>query len=253
MLQIITLNLMALHLLVAADDGERSLSAPPTLNVPSTSTSTAQPVKGSRLLFTSFKTSSSNSATKFVINSVIDVEKIMEGVSAQNSNAVKQKDPQLRKFISSVLDLESLGRGALATYWAELDKSASGKKQKERYLRLFKSLVEENYLEKIRLYVGGKYQIILTGEKSGPQKTIVFATIKKKEADVMVEFHLKKKGENWSIVDTKLDETSLEEAYRGSFNRIIKKNGGIEKGLPELLKVMDKRLAELKQGKATKL
>ena len=40
---------------------------------------------------------------------------------------------------------------------------------------------------------------------------------------------------------------------KGFFNRIIKKHGGIQKGFPELMKVMEKRLGELKNGKATKL
>ena len=70
---------------------------------------------------------------------------------------------------------------------------------------------------------------------------------------MLVEFRLRKIGEQFRIVDIKLDETSLESTYRSSFNRIIRKEGSLENGFPELIRVMEKRLKELRAGSATRL
>lgn len=233
-----------------AADSQRTLSAPPSLGQGIEAKS--DPVKDSKMLFTTTPIAP-GSATDFIVHCIVEVEKLIEGVSGGNESEMKKRDPAIRKIISSVLDLDGLGRAALATHWSEISKTGNGKKSLERYLKLFHDLVEENYLEKIRVYLGGNYRITFTGEDTIKQGSAVRATIKKKDADLVLEFYSRKTGTEWRVFDTRLDETSLEETYRGSFNRIIKKNGGPKNGFPELLKVMEKRLAELKKGKATKL
>lgn len=248
---ILTTLSLSLGLILADGEAERSLSLPSNTSTGSSSVE-GRPVSGSQLLFMTYAPKGPDSATSYMMKNILEVEKLMGGVK-QDDRQIKAKDPALRKFISSVLDLDTLGRNALATYWDELGKTSDGKKKRETYLTTFKKLVEENYMEKIRVYVGGNYRITLTGEQPNKRGTSVNAMIKKKDADVMVEFQLQKKDGNWAIIDTKLDDTSLEEAYRGSFNRIVKKHGGLQKGFPELIRVMEKRLEELKKGKATKI
>jgi ABC-type transporter MlaC component len=209
-------------------------------------------VKDSKMVYVQKKTVP-GSGTEFVIKKILEVEKIMQGVPEKNEKEMKKRDPEIRRLISSVLDLDSLGKAALITHWANISKLSSGKKDLDRYMKLFRDLVEENYLEKIRTYVGSKYRITFVSEEQAKKGTLVQATIKKKDADLVVEFLLRKADSSWLVIDTRLDETSLEETYRGSFNRIIKKQGGIQKGFPELIKVMEKRLSELRKGKATKL
>ncbi|MBN8554591.1 MAG: ABC transporter substrate-binding protein [Deltaproteobacteria bacterium] len=210
------------------------------------------PIEGSQILSTTYKIEP-GSASEFLIQNTIALEKLVAGIDKAKGEDAKKKEAAIKSLVSGILDLDVLGRRALITYWDEVNKTANGKKLLSQYMATFKKLVEENYLEKARQYVNGKYQIPLTGEEKTAKGSKITAKIKKTDVDLLVEFYVVKGDKGWRVVDIKLDDTSLEETYRGSFNRIIKKKGGIEAGLPELIAVMDKRLQELKKGKATSI
>ncbi len=245
-------RMMALLFLMVSQGAAEIRELPRTLSTPSPQMLTTRALPGSQIVYVS-EPPKSGSASDFVIAHIIKLEKALQSGKELSDMELKKKDPLIKEIVSSVLDLQALGLKALSTHWDELGKTASGKKQRSRYESVFKNLVEENYLQKIRHYIRGQHQIHFTGELSGPTGVRVMARIQKKDVDVFVEFDVEKRGSSWKVVDTKLDETSLQETYRSSFNRIIRKNGGLAKGFPELLKAMDKRLAELRGGKATQL
>ena len=209
-------------------------------------------VPGSKILSTTYDIQK-NSASEFVVQGITSLETVVQGLQGAKGKDVQKKENEVKKLVSGMLDLDVLGKRALITYWDELGKTVKGKGWREKYLGIFRQLVEENYMEKARVYVGGKYQIPLTGEETSGQGTTVKAFIKKTDVDLNVEFILSKTDKGWKIFDIRLDDTSLEGTYRSSFNRIIKKHGGLSAGMPELLNVMSKRLQELKKGKATTL
>jgi len=212
----------------------------------------AKPVEGSKALQL-VGTAAPQSATQFVLDSVIELEKVVDGIKNSTGKAKAEKEAELRRILSTKLDLSRLGQRALISHWDELGKTAKTRAQRERYMKLFRQLIEENYMEQARKYIGGDYVMTLTGEEKGPEGlTKVNGRIKKPDVDVIVEFHVVKAAPSWRISDIQLDATSLEATYRSSFNRIIRKKGGLNQGFPELLSTMDKRLAELKKGKATK-
>lgn len=209
-------------------------------------------IEGSQILSTTYKIES-GTASAFLVNSVLKLEGVVRGIDQLKGDSAKKRDAEIKALVSGILDLNVLGERALATHWAALGKTKKGKAERDRYMKLFHQLVEENYLDKARAYINGKYQIPLTAERETPKGTVVTAKISKTDVDMLVEFRLAKSATGWRVVDIKLDETSLEETYRGSFNRIIKKKGDLKAGMPELLTVMDKRLTELKKGRATSL
>ena len=209
-------------------------------------------IQGSQILSTTYKIEP-GSASEFLVENTIALEKLVSGIDKAKGDEAKKKEMVIKNLVSGILDLDVLGHRALITYWDEVSKTTNGKKLLSQYMTTFKKLVEENYLEKARQYVNGKYQIPLTGEEKTSKGYKVTAKIKKTDVDLLVEFYIVKNDKGWKVVDIKLDDTSLEETYRGSFNRIIKKKGGIKTGLPELIAVMDKRLQELKKGKATSI
>jgi ABC-type transporter MlaC component len=209
-------------------------------------------VDGSQILSTTYKIQP-ESASAFLADGVIQLEKVVKGIDQLKGDSAKKRDLEIKSLVSGILDLNVLGQRALATHWEQLGKTKKGREEREKYMKLFRQLVEENYLEKARTYINGKYQIPLTNEKVSSNGTIFTAKINKTDVDLLVEFRLVKAGPSWRVVDIKLDETSLEETYRGSFNRVIKKKGELKVGMPELLAVMDRRLQELKKGRATSL
>ncbi len=222
------------------------------INTPSIST-TVKPVAGSKRLESTFDIVA-GSASDFIVHSIKDLERIVEGMDQTKGKAKKERESRLRALVSNMLDLNRLGQRALVTHWETLGKSKSGINQRDQYVGLFRDLVEENYMEQARKYIGGNYVLTLTSEeKSEGAGTLVYGRIKKPDVDVIVEFNMIQNGNQWKVTDIKLDATSLEATYRSSFNRIIRKKGGLEAGFPELIKTMKKRLAELKSGKSTSL
>lgn len=210
-------------------------------------------VPGSDILKTIYKIDT-GTASDFVVAAVRDLEKVVKEIKKLKGAEERKKEDSLRKMVSALLDLNHLGQRAMATHWDELGKTGKGRSYREQYMNLFRSLVEENYMEQARKYIGGNYVLTLTEEsQAGDGSATVKGRIKKPDLDVIVEFELLKVKDAWRIVDIKLDATSLEGTYRSSFNRIIKKKGGLDTGFPELLSTMRKRLAELKQGGATRL
>jgi ABC-type transporter MlaC component len=215
------------------------------------------PVPGSAILSTAYVVKP-DSASAFLTQEIVRLEKMLSG---ESSSKLKAQEAKVRALISSTLDLERLAERSLAGHWVELGKSAQGRQRREKYRKLFRQLVEENYIEKARTYVTGKYQIPLLSESVQGDRVIILGEIKKTDVNLRVEFHLmasgakgdKLSGKGFRVVDVKLDETSLEATYRSSFNRIIRKQGGLAAGFPELLNVMERRLTELKKGVATRL
>src|SRR5690606_15094218 len=110
----------------------------------------------------------------------------------------------------------------LIVHWTDLGKTKKGQSQRSRYQNLFRNLVEENYIQKIRQYLGGDHHIHFVSEKANGDKVTVYARILKTDVDVHVEFETVKSKGGWRVVDVRLDDISLQETYRSSFNRIIR-------------------------------
>lgn len=212
---------------------------------------TTRPIAGSEILRTAYEVQT-GSATAFLVKEISRLEKVVQGTKKKN---ISKENKQIREIVSGVLDLDHLGQRALVSHWEELAKTSKGLQMRDRYLKLFRELVEENYLEKAKKYVSGNYHIPFLQEEHKGNKTRVLSRIKRKDVDLILEFFLSKKDEKvWRVTDIRLDETSLEGTYRSNFNRVIRKQGGLESGFPELLRVMDKRLKELRaEGGATRL
>lgn len=212
----------------------------------------AQPVQNSKVLKTTYPIKP-GSPSAFLADEIVKLEQIASDYDSLPAAEQKSRDIKIREFVVRAVDLDRLAKRALVAYWDELSETQAGLKRRGRYVELFKKLVEENYLEKTRVYMNGKYQIPLTKETKQRKFDVVEAKILKSDVDLIVAFRLLPVGDSFKIVDVKLDETSLEASYRGSFNRIIRQKNGLAEGMPELLRVMEKRLKELQSGEATRL
>lgn len=213
----------------------------------------AKPIAGSAILSSTFEVKPGTGAS-FLVEKLVQLEKLVgKDFDSLKGKELAAKNEEIRKLVGQVLDLDRLAKRALIAYWDKLGEMKNADVKKKEYLSLFKRLVEENYLEKAKGYVSGKYKIPLIGESKKASYEIVEGKIEQTDVDLLVQFKILKENEKYKVVDVKLDETSLESTYRGSFNRIIRKEDGITKGFDELIRVMKKRLEELVKGNATRL
>lgn len=213
----------------------------------------AKPIAGSSILSSTFEVKPGTGAA-FLVEKLLLLEQMVgKDFDSLKGKELAAKNEEIRKLVGQVLDLDRLAKRALIAYWDKLGEMKNADEKKKEYLSLFKRLVEENYLEKAKGYVGGKYKIPLVSETKKAPYELVEGKIEQSDVDLLIQFKILKENEKYKVVDVKLDETSLESTYRGSFNRIIRKQDGMTKGFDELIRVMKKRLEELVKGNATRL
>jgi ABC-type transporter MlaC component len=194
-----------------------------------------------------------------VVDRLVTLEQQIRKEGPVTEEALKKQDKQIREAVSAVLDLEAIGRYALSSHWEALAAQEGGEALLKDYMRVFKNLVEENYLERARQYLSGDHEIRFSREfkeeERGEDFIVVEGSIKQPDIDLILQFYVQKEGEAYQVHDIRLDETSLRGTYRGSFNRTVGKRlraaqdreQGRREGVSELVNLMNSRLAE-RQG-----
>jgi len=125
-------------------------------------------------------------------------------------------------------------------------KKLSGSERKE-FCGLLTKLVRSNYKRNLRKMLD--YDIQYVGEKSKKNGQLVktVAVNKSDSSDkIEIDFLLKKSFGVWKIVDIVTERASLVKTYRANFLRILR-----EKGFPQLIKKMEKKLAKLEKEEAS--
>jgi phospholipid transport system substrate-binding protein len=148
------------------------------------------------------------------------------------------KRKEMRKIISSFLDLEELGRRSLARHWEGLTP-----KQRSEFVSTLRELIERSYIKQV--HGAPNYNLVFHNETIKDGEADVTATLhatsKGKKVEVAMEYKLLHKDGRWLVYDVITDEQSMLENYRAEFNRIISKES-----FDALLKRMKKKLRESK-------
>lgn len=151
----------------------------------------------------------------------------------------KQRRLAARDRISAVLDLHEMARLILVRQWDKL-KAAD----RERYASLLAALVEKIGYPQIEKFFNGNIEISYNGEKPlEGDKSAVFTRIFYKDEDLTLatEFRMHPTARGWRVYDVITDGESLLLIYRNQHSGIIK-----DKGFPELVRLMEKKLNEAK-------
>jgi phospholipid transport system substrate-binding protein len=126
-----------------------------------------------------------------------------------------ERQVALRKIVSEIVDFEETGRRALGRHWAPRTPG-----ERAEFIGLFRRLLEETYLAKLKLY--GEETITYVGESVDGGEAIVRARIVPKQgAEVPVDYRMYFRGDRWRVYDVVMDGVSLVDNYRTQFNRII--------------------------------
>lgn len=141
--------------------------------------------------------------------------------------------------------------------WGELTQRSLGKTwdtrtpaEREEFAKLLRAIVEASYEARLRQASHGevkepaKVDITWGEEKISGTTATARAEVKADKDGASLEFALKKVGASWRIFDVTIDDVSTLRTYRSQFNKII-----AEKGFPELLERMKKKVEDIKAGK----
>ena len=126
-----------------------------------------------------------------------------------------EKEKLIRQAVDERFDWEEMARRSLATHWAKRTSE-----EKKEFVRLFSDLLERTYMKKVEDYSGEK--VLYEGEtKDGDYAVVKVKIVTKKNKDILVDYRLKKEGNNWLIYDVSIMGVSLVNNYRTQFNSII--------------------------------
>jgi phospholipid transport system substrate-binding protein len=143
---------------------------------------------------------------------------------------LKERREKLREIAEKHFDFRFMARSAVGYHWRILSPA-----QREEFVPLFTSFMEDVYLNQLQEYTVEKVEenvktveISFTKESfDGPQYAKVDSTVvlQDRPNPIQVSYLLRQNGGNWKIYDITVDAISVMANYRNQFNRVINNQG----------------------------
>jgi phospholipid transport system substrate-binding protein len=125
------------------------------------------------------------------------------------------KKEKIRSIAEEVFDFTELSKRSLAQNWNRLNPD-----QQEEFIKLFKSLLETTYADKIMSYTDEK--VIFKGEIRLSEKAVeIPTTIVTKTSEIPIHYRLIEKEGRWKVYDVVIEGVSLVNNYRAQFKEIL--------------------------------
>ncbi len=140
-------------------------------------------------------------------------------------------------LVSEAFDFDELARRSLGDAW-----TAQPKKEREKFAKLLRAVIEASYLPKVR-ETPDHVLDVKSVERAGEEAT-VHTIGKAKENSLPLDFRLRLEGARWRIYDTVIDGVGLVETYNEQFTKVLAKSGW-----SGLLKALETRKAALDSEK----
>lgn len=170
------------------------------------------------------------------VKAVVDrVVSIVADKELKKPKSEAKRRAALEKAISTIFDYNEMAKLSLGVHWRE--RSAA---ERQEFVKLFKTLLENSYADKIESYNDEKIAYLqenVEGDNAEVKSKIVTA----KREEFTLDYRLKKEGGKWMVYDVVIEGVSLVANYRSQFNRIVR-----GQGYDALLKKLKDKSAEIK-------
>ena len=147
----------------------------------------------------------------------------------------KVKREKVRSISEDLFDFAELSKRSLGQNWKRFSPD-----QQEEFIKLFKSLLERVYADKITSYTNEK--VTFKGEITLSEKSVeVPTTIVTKTSEIPIHYRLIEEKGHWKIYDVVIEGVSLVNNYRTQFREILAKK------TPEaLLDILRKKVSDMR-------
>jgi phospholipid transport system substrate-binding protein len=148
------------------------------------------------------------------------------GILKDPALAAKGKEEErrelLRKEIAPVFDFGEMAKRSLGPNWRDRTPE-----ERERFVALFRELLENSYLGKIESYRG---EVIRYGEETvdGPYAQVKTVVVTTRGQEIPVHYRMRADGGRYRIYDVVIEGISLVNNYRSQFNSILQKSSFAE-------------------------
>ena len=146
------------------------------------------------------------------INKVLEV---LRNPDLKGESGKKVKQEKIRSISEEVFDFTELSKRSLGQNWNKLNAG-----QQEEFTKLFKSLLETVYADKITSYTDER--IIYKEEIALSEKTVEVPTvIVTKTSEIPINYRLLQEKGRWKVYDVVIEGVSLVNNYRTQFREIL--------------------------------
>lgn len=160
---------------------------------------------------------------------------VLRDPALQGESANKLKRKKILSILDNVFDYVELSKRTLSRNWNKLTPN-----QREEFQRLYKTLLEKVYLDKILAY--SDQEVVFGKERTlGQNKIEVESKIVSGSLVTPIHFRMILKNGKWRAYDVVIEGISLVKNYRSQFKRVIKK-----KSLEGMLEVLRKKVSKIK-------
>ncbi|HEY4058013.1 MAG TPA: ABC transporter substrate-binding protein [Kofleriaceae bacterium] len=151
------------------------------------------------------------------------ISNLLKQKAAPGSKEEKELASKVTTSVRGFLDIDQLGKRAMADNWSKLNKT-----QQDDFLKVLRSLIEDNYIKGLRADLS--YDVEYSGEAADKDGNVVVQTKVKTQRkgrpySIAVDYVLVKDGDKLRAFDVKTDGVGLVENYRTMFNKIMDKDG----------------------------
>ncbi|NOQ42540.1 MAG: hypothetical protein GQ563_08585 [Desulfuromusa sp.] len=158
------------------------------------------------------------------------------GVLQQSGLSAKAKKAQVSGKVQQYLDMQSMSRRTLGTYW-----EGATEEQRQRFSNLFVRVLEGTYLNRIGDYSGGTVKYLKQRVKEN--KAIIDTVIVSNDLEIPVQYKMIYGDDAWQVFDIVIEGVSLIRNYRSSYGEIIRRDG-----YDGLLALMDEKVQTMESS-----
>jgi phospholipid transport system substrate-binding protein len=176
--------------------------------------------------------SSENDPLVQLQKSVDEILMILQSEELQTPEKKDERKQRVLTVVNRMFDFRGMARSSLGQNWNSLTTE-----ERDRFVSLFASLIEQRYIGKIDAYNNQK--VIYKDLRVRNNKARVYTAIIDKDLEIPIDYSLQMSQGKWLIKDLKIENVSLIANYRRDFNSIIRKEqfaGLVEKIAEQLEK-----------------
>jgi phospholipid transport system substrate-binding protein len=166
----------------------------------------------------SVPSASAGAAREQVQSAIEKVTAILNDPTLKSAAKKSERIERLRQVIFPKFDFAEMAKRSLGPNWQRRTPE-----EQQEFVKLFRELLENSYVENIDSYNGEKVNIV--GDKEEKDFAQVNTKIvNNKGEEFAVDYRLLQSGGDWKIYDVVIENISVVNNYRSQFNRVIAKS-----------------------------
>jgi len=152
----------------------------------------------------------------FVKDAVDEIISILQDEKLAVPARRAERKNRMVTIVEKKFDFRDMSMRALAKHW-----QGRSPAEQDRFVFLFKTLLENTYIAKIETYSGEK--VVFKKAAVQGNKAIVYSDLIRKNVETPVNYKLKNNDDRWTVYDVEVEGVSLVNNYRTQFASILGK------------------------------